>query len=108
MVPGSTWPLLNTPTKFQAWEAVHGDLAWQGAFAPYNATAEALGSDPTSGDNPYRIIEKAFVEGFPSTALVQGLDDSQSAAAFMIEMVHRYPGQVSICKSEVFPELDLS
>ncbi|RDW64224.1 inosine-uridine preferring nucleoside hydrolase-like protein [Coleophoma crateriformis] len=96
VVPGSTYPLLNTANKFQAWEAVHGDLAWQGAFAPYNATAEALGSDPTSGDDPNRVVKGAFLEGFPSETLIQGLEDSQSAAAFMVEMVHRYPGQVSI------------
>lgn len=42
------------------------------------------------------MVEGAFLEGFPSAALVQGLEDSQSAAAFMVEMVHRYPGQVSI------------
>lgn len=96
MVPGSTFPLINTPTRFQAWEAVHGVLPWQGAFAPYNATAEAEGSDPTSGDNPFRVVESAFLEGFPSNASIQGLKKSQSASAFMIEMVHRYPGKVSI------------
>ncbi|PQE09294.1 inosine-uridine preferring nucleoside hydrolase protein [Rutstroemia sp. NJR-2017a BVV2] len=96
VVPGSTFPLINTPNRFQAWESVHGVLPWQGAFAPYNATAEAEGSDPTSGDNPFRVVESAFLEGFPSNASIQGLKKSQSASAFMIEMVHRYPGKVSI------------
>ncbi|PQE08362.1 inosine-uridine preferring nucleoside hydrolase protein [Rutstroemia sp. NJR-2017a WRK4] len=96
VVPGSTFPLINTANRFQAWESVHGVLPWQGAFAPYNATAEAEGSDPTSGDNPFRVVESAFLEGFPSNASIQGLKKSQSASAFMIEMVHRYPGKVSI------------
>lgn len=98
VVPGSTFPLINTATRFQAWEAVHGKLPWEGVFAPYNATAEAEGSDPTSGDNPFRVVEGAFVEGMPNNYSINGLKKSQSASAFMIEMVHRYPGQVSICK----------
>ncbi|CAD6446856.1 73598a98-4746-4189-a5a2-159b74846572 [Sclerotinia trifoliorum] len=96
VVPGSTFPLLNTPARFQAWETVHGKLPWQGAFAPYNATAEAAGKDPTSGDDPFRVVQGAFVEGFPSNYSIDALKRSQSASAFMIEMVHRYPGQVSI------------
>lgn len=98
VVPGSTFPLINTATRFQAWEAVHGKLPWQGAFAPFNASAEAKGSDPTSGDDPFRVVKEAFVEGMPSNYSINGLKRSQSASAFMIEMVHRYPGQVSICK----------
>ncbi|KAK6610409.1 hypothetical protein H4I95_03468 [Botrytis cinerea] len=78
VVPGSTFPLINTATRFQAWEAVHGKLPWEGVFAPYNATAEAAG------------------KGMPSNYSINGLKKSQSASAFMIEMVHRYPGQVSI------------
>lgn len=90
---GSTYPLINTYERFQAWEAVHGVLPWQGVFAPYNATAEALGSDPTAdSSDPNRISAAAFLEGYPSTTAVTG----KSAAQFMIEQVRKYPGQVSI------------
>jgi inosine-uridine nucleoside N-ribohydrolase len=89
---GSTYPLINTYERFQAWEAVHGVLPWQGVFAPYNATAEATGSDPTAGTDPNRIAASAFPEGFPNITAVA----NKSAAAFMIEQVHKYPGQVSI------------
>ncbi|RAL58459.1 hypothetical protein DID88_005163 [Monilinia fructigena] len=68
----------------------------KGAFAPYNATAEAAGNDPTSGSDPYRVVKEAFVEGFPSNASIATLKRGRSASAFMIEMVHKYPGQVSI------------
>lgn len=88
---GATWPLINTPQRFQAWETIHGKLPWEGAFAPYNATYEAEGNDPTSG-NPNRIVKSAFKEGFPKGKP----DNSTSAANFMVEMVHKYPGQVSI------------
>ncbi|KAJ5719945.1 hypothetical protein N7493_006823 [Penicillium malachiteum] len=89
--PGATWPLINTPERFQAWETIHGKLPWEGAFAPENKTAEASGSDPTSG-NPNRIVKAAFKEGFPKGKP----NNSTSAANFMVEMVHKYPGQVSI------------
>lgn len=89
--PGATWPLINTPQRFQAWETIHGKLPWEGAFAPYNETYEAEGNDPTSG-NPNRIVKSAFKEGFPKGTP----NNSTSAANFMVEMVHKYPGQVSI------------
>ncbi|KAI9639922.1 hypothetical protein NHQ30_011698 [Ciborinia camelliae] len=108
VVPGSTFPLINTPARFQAWEAVHGKLPWEGAFAPYNATAEAAGSDPTSGSDPFRVVKEAFKEGFPSNYSIAGLKRSQSASAFMIEMVHRYPGQVSIYSAGALTNIALA
>lgn len=92
VIYGATYPIINTAERFQAWEAVHGVLPWEGVFAPYNATAEALGSDPTSGTDPNRIVASAFLEGFPNTTAVPG----KNAASFMVEQVHKYPGQVSI------------
>lgn len=83
--------MLHTPERFHAWEAIHGDLPWEGAFAPMNRTAEKLGSDPTSG-NPNRIVEAAFKAGVPNTTVA----DSTNAANFMVQMVRKYPGQVSI------------
>ncbi|PKY01689.1 inosine-uridine preferring nucleoside hydrolase [Aspergillus campestris IBT 28561] len=87
VIPGCTWPLLHTPHRFHTWESLHGALPWQGAFAP-----EAQdGNDPTSGD-PNRIVREAFIEGFPRGSI----DDSKTAAMFMVDMVRKYPGQVSI------------
>ncbi|KZT26124.1 nucleoside hydrolase [Neolentinus lepideus HHB14362 ss-1] len=91
VVPGATWPLLQTVERFQAWQSIHGPLVWQGAFALPNYTAEALGSDPTGGD-PNRIVPSAFVEGFPTTKAV----NTTNSANYMVEMVKKYPGQVSI------------
>ena len=88
---GSDYPLLNTPKLFRAWEEVHGKLPWEGAFKPENLTAEAAGSDPTSG-NPNRISRAAFTEGFPNTTAQMDI----SAAEFMVQSVRKYPGQVSI------------
>ncbi|OZJ01461.1 hypothetical protein BZG36_05674, partial [Bifiguratus adelaidae] len=92
VIEGAIYPLINTANRFQAWETVHGALPWQGVFAPYNATAEALGADPTSGTNPNRVSKNAFLEGFPNITAVEG----KKAATYMVEMVNKYPGQVSI------------
>ncbi|KAF4539040.1 hypothetical protein BFW01_g8165 [Lasiodiplodia theobromae] len=88
---GADWPLIHTPERYQAWKAVHGALPWEGAFAAENLTAEALGSDPTSG-NPKRISRAAFTEGFPNATFAT----DTNAAYFMVQQVRKYPGQVSI------------
>jgi inosine-uridine nucleoside N-ribohydrolase len=92
VIYGATHPLINTAERFQAWEAVHGAIPWQGVFAPYDAAAEEAGSDPTSGTDPSRLAMSAFIEGFPNKTAVSG----KMAASFMVEQVHKYPGQVSI------------
>ncbi|CAI7594085.1 unnamed protein product [Penicillium manginii] len=101
--PGATWPLINTPERFQAWETIHGKLPWEGAFAPENRTLEAQGNDPTSG-NPDRIVKEAFKEGYPKGKP----NNSTSAANFMVEMVHKYPGQVSIYSAGALTNIALA
>lgn len=70
---------------------MHGKLPFQGAFGPQNKSAEQQGKNPASGD-PNRISEEAFVEGFPKTQF----DNSTNAPSFMVQMVRKYPHQVSI------------
>ncbi|KAI9147129.1 hypothetical protein HJFPF1_13161 [Paramyrothecium foliicola] len=81
---GADYPLLNTPELFQVWEMLHG------AFGPENATAEANGQDPSSGD-PNRIVPAAFKAGYPNATLA-----GEHAAAWMVEQVRKYPGEVLI------------
>ena len=54
-------------------------------------TAEAQGFDP-SGPDPTRVNPAAIPEGLPATTPLAGID----APTFMIDMVHKYPGQVDI------------
>lgn len=62
----------------------------QGVFRPYNETAESEGRDPSSGD-PSRIAPSAFVQGYPNATLA-----GEHAAAWMVEQVRKYPGEVTI------------
>lgn len=88
---GETYPLIQTYQRFQLYQQLWGSLEWQGVFAPQNLTAQSLGNDPT-GDDPSQISKSAFTEGYPNTTVLEGY----SAAQFMVEQVHKYPGQVSI------------
>ncbi|KAK9770966.1 putative Inosine/uridine-preferring nucleoside hydrolase domain-containing protein [Seiridium cardinale] len=87
---GSDYPLLMTPDLMQTWQTLQGSLPWEGVFKPQNDTAEALGSDPTSGD-PRRIVKEAFVEGYPNTTLA-----GENAAAWLVDQVRKYPGEIVI------------
>ncbi|GAB7364513.1 hypothetical protein MBLNU230_g5322t1 [Neophaeotheca triangularis] len=87
---GADYPLLNTPELHRTWETLNGQLPYQGVFAPLNTTAEALGTDPTSGD-PSRIVPEAFIQGYPNTTLA-----GEQAARWMIDQVHAFPHQVTI------------
>lgn len=88
---GRDLPLDTNVSRFQLWQQLWGSLEWQGVFAPQNLTKQSLGNDPT-GDDPTQISKSAFTEGYPNTTALEGY----SAAQFMVEQVHKYPGQVSI------------
>ena len=60
--------------------------------------------NPTAGNDPSRISKSAFVEGLPDTTAVMGT----SAASFMVDQVHKYPGQVSIYAAGAMPNIALA
>ncbi|KAF1821597.1 nucleoside hydrolase [Dissoconium aciculare CBS 342.82] len=101
---GSDYPILNTPELFQTWELVHGELPWQGAFAPENLTNEALGNDPTSGD-PNRISKAALYEGYPNTTFAS---NTLSGAEFMVQQVRKYPGEITIYSAGALTNIALA
>jgi len=91
---GSDLPLLQNQLTFQTYELLYGVLPWEGVFAKENATYEALGNDPTSGD-PTRIVREAFEKpyyGYPNATFA----NDTTAAMFMVEQVRKYPGEVVI------------
>lgn len=63
----------------------------KGAFAPENLTAEAAGSDPTSG-NPDRVVKAASLSRDARTPRSPGTP----GAVWMIEQVNKYPGGVAV------------
>jgi inosine-uridine nucleoside N-ribohydrolase len=80
---GALMPLINTPARLSAWEAQYGKLSWKGAWNK----AEADGTTPAF--DPMKVPD--LQEGMPTTK-----PQTQSAIDFMIEEVHKYPGQITI------------
>lgn len=84
VVEGSTYPVVQTQKRVQLWQQLWGKLEYEGVFA--------------LGRNLSQISKSAFVEGFPNTTVLP----DYSAAQYMIEQVHKYPGQVSIYSAVSF------
>ena len=99
VVPGATYPLLNSEALTDRWEALYGKLTWKGAWMkqwveptrqstpPYHAA-----TDPV--DLPW---------GNPTTK-----PSPEIAANFLIRMVHQYPGEVTILASGPLTNLALA
>jgi purine nucleosidase len=89
VVPGAIFPLINSKEEIARWETLYGKVNYQGAWDRQKR--------PASGGNPAH--DKYFgpfeippiPEGMPAT---KPLDED--AAHFIIRMVHKYPGEVTI------------
>ncbi len=85
--PGAVFPLINSQQRTRAWEKLYGKLVFKGAWTetwPANAGRRS----PYHAD-PFLVPPLA--EG---AAVTRAADES--AVNFMIRMVHKYPGEVTI------------
>lgn len=100
VVRGATYPLLNSEAQTSRWEALYGRLTWKGAWmkAWVENTAQSLpkyyGPDDPVDDLPW---------GAPKT---KAQDDI--AATFLIRMVRKYPGQITIVEGGPMTNLALA
>ncbi|NVZ27972.1 nucleoside hydrolase [Pseudomonas gingeri] len=79
--PGAVFPLVNSEVRTRRWEALYGPLVYKGAW-----------STGVAGKHPQTPFEiPAFAQGLPHAQPA-----AQSAAQFMVDMVRRYPGEVTI------------
>src|SRR5579872_2492268 len=77
VVPGAEYPLVRRKDETELWEEQYGSVAWVGAWTPgFYHPAEQLGDMP---------------EGQPTTKPAD-----EDAAHFLVRMVRKYPGQVTI------------
>jgi len=89
VVPGAEYPLVRRKAETELWEQRFGSVAWVGAWTPgFYHPAEQLGDMP---------------EGIPTT---KPLDED--AAHFLVRMVRRYPGQVTIYEGGPMTNLALA
>jgi purine nucleosidase len=78
VVPGAEYPLINTKEESEWWERQYGELSFKGAWTPRLY-------------HPPDVIPE-LAEGKPTTA--KPLDEH--AANFIVRMVRKYPGEVTI------------
>lgn len=89
VVPGAEYPLVRRKAETELWEQRYGSVAWLGAWTTrFYHPANDLGPMP---------------EGQPTT---KPLDED--AAHFLMRMVHKYPGQVTIYEAGPMTNLALA
>ena len=87
VVPGATYPLLNTEAETTRWEALYGKLTFKGAWMQHWVEPTQQGALPYHGPND--------PVGLPyGNATIKPADEI--AANFLIRMVHKYPGEITI------------
>src|SRR3984957_6831795 len=84
--PGAVYPLVNTQRRTLTWEKLYGKLVFKGAWTE---TWKATGRHSPYHADPFFVPPLA--EGAPTTRAAD-----ESAVNFMIRMVHKYPGEVTI------------
>jgi len=87
VVQGATYPLLNSEALTDRWETLYGKLTWRGAWMKEWV-------EPTKQSTPeyHRADDPVVLKwGSPKTRPAPGI-----AANFLIQMVHKYPGEITI------------
>lgn len=80
VVPGAVFPLINSAAATTLWEKQYGKLVYKGAWDL---------ARPGKFADPYATPD--LEEGNPTT-----LPSRENAAAFIVRMLHRYPGEITL------------
>jgi purine nucleosidase len=88
VIQGAEYPLLNSKEETERWEALYGKLEYKGCWTERFAAGRS-----TVMETVYHPPEDVppLPEGSPTIKAHSG-----TAAQFMVEMVHKYPGEVVI------------
>lgn len=99
VVPGATYPLLNTEEETRRWETLYGKLAWKGAWMDKLPDYDKTNVPAYHGPD----VIPPFKEGMPT---IKASDEI--AASFLVRKVREFPGQVSILAMGPFTNLALA
>src|SRR5882757_9370832 len=86
VIQGAEFPLLNSKEESERWEALYGKLEYKGCW-----TERFSANRSTIYDEPYHPpdVIPSMAEGEPHIKALAG-----TAAEFIVQMVHKYPGEV--------------
>ena len=87
VVPGATYPLLNSQEATKRWEGLYGKLVFKGPWTDY-WPGDTLQSHP--GVTSPTDVPKLSI-GNPSTR-----PSTEIAAAFLVRMVRAHPGEITL------------
>ena len=82
---GATFPLLNSKEETERWEALYGKFEYKGCWTDFEANRSTIYREPYHAPE----VVPPMREGEPHIHAQPG-----TAAEFIVEMVHKYPGQV--------------
>ena len=88
VIQGAEYPLLNSKEETERWEALYGKIEYKGCWTERFAAGRSLIFEHFY--HPPEVVPP-LPEGAPQIKVHPG-----TAAQFMVEMVHRYPGEVVI------------
>ena len=99
VVPGATYPLINTEESTRRWEKLHGRLpykgAWMDAWPDYNTVQRTRYHAPD--------VVPPLEEGDPVTRPA-----AETAAAFLVRNVREFPGEITVLAMGPFTNLALA
>ena len=87
---GAEFPLLNSKEESERWEALYGKLRYKGCWSDFS---NRPASTPPAFRTPYHDpdVIPPLVEGTPRIKAL-----NETAAHFIVRMVHQYPGEVVV------------
>jgi len=88
VIQGAEYPLLNSKEETERWEALYGKLEYKGCWTEKFAAGRSTVMETVY--HPPEVVP-ALPEGSPKIKARPG-----TAAQFMVEMLHKYPGEVVI------------
>jgi inosine-uridine nucleoside N-ribohydrolase len=90
VIAGAEFPLLNSKEETERWEHLYGEFRYKGCWSDFSKHSQSSSPAFRAGyHDPDTVPE--LVEGTPHT---RALDET--AAHFIVRMVHKYPGEVVI------------
>jgi inosine-uridine nucleoside N-ribohydrolase len=90
VIQGAEFPLLNSKEETERWEALYGKFRYKGCWSDFSRRPGNVPPAFRAGYHEPDVVP-LLVEGEPHT---KALDET--AANFIVRMVHKYPGEVVI------------